>query len=196
LHGGDSTRLDSALTAYRSLLQQWNDNLNRILALVHSYFGESIRMRLQLELYATYAAIGEELEEFVAEVRRAEQRQVRVRRVGGRLDELDHRVYSFNVEVLRALRDNTLGPDAPRETTFKMSLPIHPRFGVEGNQVREVQQALRRGGATLTVDGHFGRETELALMEFQRSHDMTVDGVAGPATLAALGVRGEEAGPT
>ena len=184
--GDDMPRLNAALDAYRTLLQQWNDNLNRILALIHTYFGEPIRMRLQLELYATYAAIGEELEKFVSEVRRPEIGRLRVRPLSIRLDDLEHRVYLFNVEILRAFRDENLGLRASGGITFVMSQPILPRFGVEGGKVHEVQEALRREGIALVVDGHFGHETELALMEFQRSHDLAPDGVAGSVTLAAL----------
>jgi hypothetical protein len=187
--GGDRVgRLNSALTAYTALLQQWNDNLNRILALVHTYFGEPIRMRLQVELYATYAAIGEELERFVSEVSQPGNGRVRVRPIGIRLNDLEHRVYCFNVEILRAFRDERLGVRACQGGAFVMSQPILPRFGVEGGKVTEIQQALRREGSALVVDGHFGYQTELALMEFQRSHDLTPDGVAGPLTLAALGI--------
>jgi soluble lytic murein transglycosylase-like protein len=37
------------------------------------------------------------------------------------------------------------------------------------------------------VDGHFGASTKAALVRFQRSRGLSVDGVAGPATLTAFG---------
>jgi hypothetical protein len=37
--GDDSTALREALDEYRQVVAEWNDNLNRTLALVHTYFG-------------------------------------------------------------------------------------------------------------------------------------------------------------
>jgi peptidoglycan hydrolase-like protein with peptidoglycan-binding domain len=56
----------------------------------------------------------------------------------------------------------------------------HPQMtGVKG-----VQAALR-----LPADGVFGRQTAHAVRAFQRAHGLKADGVVGPATWAALGVR-------
>ena len=50
--------------------------------------------------------------------------------------------------------------------------------------VKGVQSALK-----LPADGVFGRETAHAVRAFQRSHGLKADGVVGPATWSALGVR-------
>lgn len=42
-------------------------------------------------------------------------------------------------------------------------------------------------GAELVVDGSYGRETRSAVKRFQARHSLTVDGIAGPLTVAALG---------
>lgn len=55
------------------------------------------------------------------------------------------------------------------------------RVGDEGPYVREVQRAL-----AITVDGIFGPATEAAVKNFQRANRLEVDGVVGPATWAAL----------
>lgn len=184
--GGDTSNLEAELSDYRSVLRQWNDNLNRILAIVHSHFGEPIRQRLQVELYDRFAAIGEELDEFVREVSRRERGPVRVRAIGGRLTDLSHRVYSFNVVLLGALHDDRLGDSVPSDPAY-VATPDHPRFGCEGGEVRALQEALRHAGAVdLKADGHFGRATERALSDFQRTHGLVADGVAGPKTLRAL----------
>lgn len=54
--------------------------------------------------------------------------------------------------------------------------------GSEGRQVKLLQQAL--GG--VTVDGVYGPETEAAVRSFQESRGLTVDGVVGAQTSAAL----------
>ena len=55
----------------------------------------------------------------------------------------------------------------------------------------DIQMALNRHGATLVADGITGPATREAVRDFQRAHGLSVDGVAGPMTLAALGL-----GPT
>jgi hypothetical protein len=55
--------------------------------------------------------------------------------------------------------------------------------GDRGKHVKLLQGALG-----VDADGLFGRTTWRALRRYQRAHGLTVDGVAGPATLAALGI--------
>jgi hypothetical protein len=52
----------------------------------------------------------------------------------------------------------------------------------------EIQSALNRFGASLDVDGETGPATRNAIREFQSQHGLVTDGVAGPKTLAALGL--------
>lgn len=56
--------------------------------------------------------------------------------------------------------------------------------GSRGESVKVLQQALH-----LLVDGIFGALTEEAVKEFQRLHGMEADGIVGPATWKALGVK-------
>ncbi|WP_170207627.1 peptidoglycan-binding domain-containing protein [Luteibacter pinisoli] len=66
------------------------------------------------------------------------------------------------------------------------------RAGMSGDAIRGLQTHLNELGAAdthgraLTPDGHFGPATRNAVENFQRSHAMTVDGVAGPETQAAV----------
>ena len=58
--------------------------------------------------------------------------------------------------------------------------------GDSGTQVKEMQQALRDLGYTLTVDGRFGAGTEKVVKAFQKDQKLMQDGVAGNATLTRL----------
>jgi Putative peptidoglycan binding domain len=62
------------------------------------------------------------------------------------------------------------------------------RRGDEGNDVMRLQEALNRAGAAITIDRTYGRGTRAAVESFQRARGLKIDGVAGPATLQALGV--------
>ena len=63
------------------------------------------------------------------------------------------------------------------------------RLGDRGEVVRTIQQKLIRWGyLDGTADGVFGSATQAAVQYFQRSNGLTADGVAGAATLKALGI--------
>ena len=78
---------------------------------------------------------------------------------------------------------------APVETTNKWN-PYNSRYtykpGKAGAGVRDIQTGLNKLGYGLNVDGDFGPLTEAAVIQFQKDHDLEVDGVAGPATWKAL----------
>lgn len=75
-----------------------------------------------------------------------------------------------------------------------LSTPVHADVerGDTGPEVRQVQEHLRWYGYSVAVDGQFGRQTERAVRHYQRSNRLTADGVVGPLTAAALGIRGEQ----
>ncbi len=58
-----------------------------------------------------------------------------------------------------------------------------------GATVTEIQTRLKAWGYyTGSVDGTYGSQTERAVRYFQQSNGLSVDGQAGPETLAALGL--------
>jgi N-acetylmuramoyl-L-alanine amidase/peptidoglycan L-alanyl-D-glutamate endopeptidase CwlK len=59
--------------------------------------------------------------------------------------------------------------------------------GATGAEVERLQNDLNRLGYSVRVDGLFSEATEAAVMEFQRQHSLTADGVVGPQTGRALG---------
>lgn len=61
--------------------------------------------------------------------------------------------------------------------------------GMKGEDVRRLQQRLIELGYALPkygADGEYGSETATAVKAFQRDRNLTADGIAGEATLAAL----------
>lgn len=63
------------------------------------------------------------------------------------------------------------------------------RLGSTGSEVRNIQTRLKSWGYNIgTVDGVYGTKTEAAVKQFQRNNGLTPDGVAGPATLAKIGL--------
>ena len=63
------------------------------------------------------------------------------------------------------------------------------KYGSRGNEVTQIQTKLKRWGYyNGNVDGIFGTQTLNAVKYFQRKNGLKVDGIAGPATLKAMGI--------
>ena len=63
------------------------------------------------------------------------------------------------------------------------------RYGSSGNEVRQIQTKLKSWGYyNGNVDGIYGSQTANAVRYFQRKNGLAVDGIAGSATLKAMGI--------
>lgn len=72
---------------------------------------------------------------------------------------------------------------------------LHP--GATGADVAKLQARLAElGFPPGKIDGDFGPATEAALLAFQKSRELLADGIAGPRTLAALGLAKRAALPS
>jgi peptidoglycan hydrolase-like protein with peptidoglycan-binding domain len=60
------------------------------------------------------------------------------------------------------------------------------REGDEQHPVQTLQYLLRARGHNLTVDGIYGPVTAAAVRAFQQQEGLTVDGIVGPVTWSAL----------
>ncbi len=69
------------------------------------------------------------------------------------------------------------------------SYDVLSKVGSSGSEVSAIQQALKdRGYFKTNVTGYYGTITANAVKSFQRDNGLTVDGIAGPQTLRALGI--------
>ena len=63
------------------------------------------------------------------------------------------------------------------------------KYGSRGDEVRKIQEKLKRWGYyNGSVDGIYGSKTVESVKSFQRKNGLTVDGIAGSQTLAAMGI--------
>ncbi len=63
------------------------------------------------------------------------------------------------------------------------------KLGSTGQEVRNIQKKLKNWGYySGDIDGVYGSKTKAAVIYFQKKNGLTADGVAGPKTLAALGL--------
>lgn len=75
--------------------------------------------------------------------------------------------------------------------SYQDSVAVLSKVGSRGEEVRKIQTKLKEYGYDPgSVDGIFGEKTRKAVIAFQRDNGLTQDGIAGPQTLAALGITG------
>ncbi|MBO5289445.1 MAG: spore cortex-lytic enzyme [Clostridia bacterium] len=73
--------------------------------------------------------------------------------------------------------------------TYGRSTAVVSYWGSRGDEVIQIQTRLKRWGYyNGAVDGVYGNQTYQAVRRFQAKNGLTVDGIAGKQTLAALGL--------
>ena len=87
-------------------------------------------------------------------------------------------------ETARQLIPDVCGDDGGDGASTSRTL----RQGDGGGEVRALQAALVAKGYAIEVDGEFGPGIEAAVFAYQQSAGLAPDGIAGPATLRALGL--------
>lgn len=75
---------------------------------------------------------------------------------------------------------------APDPVTEAISMLPTITKGANGQAVRNAQALMLAHGQTVTVDGDFGPRTDRSVRAFQANRQLSVDGVVGPVTWAAL----------
>ena len=79
----------------------------------------------------------------------------------------------------------------------KNTVEVLSKYGSRGEEVRQIQTKLKRWGYyNGNIDGIYGSQTQEAVRYFQRKNGLTVDGIAGPKTLAAMGITSSSSGST
>jgi hypothetical protein len=137
--------LDDARREYKAVLIEWNDNLNRVLALIEVSFGRAMREAVE-ELYAQYAALGRALDLALRLELREDADPVALKSIdfSRRLKRLSDGVYQTNVRMLALLRDDeqrVAGPEPGVQGQVQRSLHARTsRWGTKG----QLSSASRR----------------------------------------------------
>ena len=72
---------------------------------------------------------------------------------------------------------------------LQYSVTALSKVGSTGNEVKQIQQKLKNWGYyDGSVDGVYGTQTKNAVVYFQQKNGLTADGIAGTATLSAMGI--------
>jgi hypothetical protein len=185
--------LDDARREYKAVLTEWNDNLNRVLALIEVSFGRAMRQAVE-ELYAQYAALGRALDLALRLELREDADPVALKSIdfSRRLKRLSDGVYQTNVRMLALLRDDeqrVAGPE-PGVQGAGSTITARPNLalGDQGPAVVRLQTSLRERGYPIDVDGSFGLDTYRAVRRLQTDQDLTADALVGPQVWERLEV--------
>ncbi|MDD4493778.1 MAG: spore cortex-lytic enzyme [Eubacteriales bacterium] len=72
---------------------------------------------------------------------------------------------------------------------YYSSVGVLSRYGSRGQEVINIQTRLKKWGYYKgSVDGIYGYQTYTAVKQFQSKNGLAADGIAGPKTLAAIGL--------
>lgn len=96
-----------SLSDYDAVLFDWNDSINRNLALLERYFGTDRRDDLDDRIGALIRSVGAALER---RVRLENTREEDLGVLQSDLDRLANLIYAYNVELIRSVQEGRVGP--------------------------------------------------------------------------------------
>jgi hypothetical protein len=103
---GHSPLCESRFKEYRQVLYDWNDSINRNLALLQRYFGTTIRNELDGPVGSSFVMLGRIVERWWKTNAKPEHMQS----FEARLRELSDLVYGFNLKMIRAIQAGAVAP--------------------------------------------------------------------------------------
>ena len=114
--------LEEAMNSYRDVLYEWNDNLNRNLALVQCYFGKDARKFLEGTLYEKFREIGSFLEQgYLDKISTGDIAVFKKNK--SNISELRDDVYKLNVKMIELIQKSEVGVFSP-DTYLKQKKPL------------------------------------------------------------------------
>jgi hypothetical protein len=104
-----SEQSEKRMEDYRQVLYEWNDSINRNLALIQQYFGVAARDRLDYGIGATFVELGQAVEamwrRFDNETGPANHERIN----NALLTALGSQIYAYNVDMIRAIQGGAVG---------------------------------------------------------------------------------------
>lgn len=180
----DESVIEQHMKSYRQVLYEWNDNLNRNLALTQMYFGPKIRYDLENTVYEEFATIGKLLESCYRTRKKTSAGTV-PNSVEPELNVLRNHIYRLNVRMIALIQSGYVGIFC-KDKGYDPKNPLYHR-GYKGPEVQWIQARLEASGYyDGPINGKFDRKTEKAVKGLQSEHGLEPDGKVGPQTQKVL----------
>jgi len=100
--------LEHYMNLYRDILFEWNDNLNRHLALIQCYFGTDTRQQIDYKVYEQFKAIGASLEEAYL-TKKAGNSPTNLSRINSNIETLGSMTYQLNIRMIELIQHRQVG---------------------------------------------------------------------------------------
>jgi len=113
----DPKVINEYLNQYRLVLYEWNDNLNRNLALIQRYFGMDLKIHFLNEINDKFGSIGSDLEKVYKN-----SFQDDLSTIEKKLDSLNITIYKFNVALITLIQNRKIGTF--RDKNFNNTLEL------------------------------------------------------------------------
>lgn len=100
-----------------------------------------------------------------------------------------HIVIAIIASIILVISLITTGVIIYKNKQQNITVETLSKYGSRGSEVTQIQTKLKRWGYySGNIDGIYGTQTVNAVKYFQRKNGLTADGIAGPATLKAMGI--------
>lgn len=100
-----------------------------------------------------------------------------------------HIVIAIIASIILVISLITTGVIIYKNKQQNITVETLSKYGSRGSEVTQIQTKLKRWGYySGNIDGIYGTQTVKAVKYFQRKNGLTADGIAGPATLKAMGI--------
>jgi hypothetical protein len=108
LGGTEQELAQRRLEDYRQVLFDWNDNINRNLALIQQYFGTGLRSKLDNVLGARFVELGRDVEKLWRQDW-SETEAAKYPRLENAIEGLSNSIYFYNIEMIKAIQSASFG---------------------------------------------------------------------------------------
>jgi hypothetical protein len=104
-----SEQSEARMEDYRQVLYEWNDSINRNLALIQQYFGIAIRGRLDYQIGGTFVELGHAVEAMWRRFDSGTGAESSELISDARLTELGAQIYAYNLDMIWAIQGGAVG---------------------------------------------------------------------------------------
>ena len=122
LSSADKAQIEDAMASYRQSVLEWNENLNRNLALTYGYFGVRTWDYLDKTIFEDFVSLGRDIEKRYESWHKGDVNDSAAR-IEGRLDAVSDKLYNLNRFMIALVQAGEVGLYQSRAETWPEEAP-------------------------------------------------------------------------